>query len=110
MYLALFKDSEASFRQALDKSDIEYEAKKPKPGEVVAAGLIIEVVQTIATSGAIAAVLVAWLRARASRKIILTLEDNKVVHLEGYSIKEVQQVLPMVKSAAIIDTQPADKI
>lgn len=100
----LFRDSEASFLQALDEAGVEYRKHVPVPGVAMASGTAIEIVQTLATSGAIAAVLVAWLKARASRKIVLNTSTNEVVHLEGYSVKEVEALLPLVKSATAIDT------
>lgn len=109
MRIALFKDSEASFIRALDESGITYEARALNSGSVMASGTIIEVLQTIATPGAIAAVFVGWLKARASRKIILTLHGNKVVHLEGYSVEQAKELVPLIEHMAAIDTQPEEK-
>jgi hypothetical protein len=109
MRIALFKDSEASFLQALDDADIPYALLESKPNVAMAAGTMITVAQTVAISGAVATVLVNWIKARASRKIILTLQGNKVVHLEGYSTKQAQELLPLVEHLAAIDTQPAEK-
>ena len=100
----LFKGSEASFLHALDDAKLRYRKHEPAPGIVMASGTAIEIVQTLATSGAIAAVLVAWLKARASRKIILNTSTKEVVHLEGYSVREIEALLPLVKSATAIDT------
>lgn len=108
MRVALFKDSHASFLNALDEAGISYEELKPMPGQVMAAGSMVVIAQTTAIAGSIATVLVAWIRSRASRKIILTLQDNRVVHLEGYSVEQVQQLLPLVNHVTAIDTQPAE--
>lgn len=109
MRIALFRDSEASFVRALSEAGITYEARALNSGSVMAAGTIIEVLQTIATPSAIAAVFVAWQKARASRKIILTLRGNKVVHLEGYSVEQAQELIPLIEHVAAIDTQPEDE-
>lgn len=81
MRITLFKHSQVSFIQALDKARVRYEEEQPVPSQK-ASGALITIAQTAAVSGAIATVLVAWLRARASRKVILTLQDKRIIHLE----------------------------
>lgn len=107
MRVALFKDSQASFVQALDDAVVAYEELRVPPGQVMASGSMIAIAQTAAVAGAVAAVLVAWLKARASRKVILTLHDKKIVHLEGYSVEQVRELLPLVDHGTAIDTLPA---
>ncbi|WP_092704916.1 effector-associated constant component EACC1 [Rhodanobacter glycinis] len=108
MRVALFKDSQGSFTEALEDAGIPYEELRPVPGQVMAAGTLITIALTTAITGPIATVLVAWLRARASRKVMLTLRDKTIVHLEGYSVEQVQQVLELVEYATVIDTKPAE--
>jgi hypothetical protein len=108
--VALFKDSEVSFLQALDEAGIVYERAQPHAGSAMAAGTLVTVAQTAAVAGPVAGVLVAWLKARASRKVILSLHGNKVVHLEGYSVQQVKELLPQVEHMSVVDTKPADKI
>ncbi len=106
MRIALFKDSRASFLQDLSESGIIFEEIKPMPGSIMASGTYVAVAQTAAVASAVAAVLVAWLNARASRKVILTLKDKQIVHLEGYSVEEVKQLINMTETATVIDTKP----
>ena len=108
MRVALFKDSQASFTEALEDANIPYQELRPVPGQVMAAGTLITIALTTAITGPIATVLVAWLRARASRKVMLTLRDKAIIHLEGYSVEQVQQVLEVVEHATVIDTKPAE--
>jgi hypothetical protein len=109
MRVALFKDSEASFLQALEDADISYEKLSPPRDTVMAAGTMVVIAQTAAIAGSVATVLVAWVKARASRKVILTIQGNKVVHLEGYTVEQVKELLPLVAHMAAIDTQPAEQ-
>ena len=51
----------------------------------------------------LAAVLVAFIKARSGRKVIITQEDNTIVQAEGYSVGDLQQILKLAKSAAAID-------
>lgn len=106
MRIALFKDSRESFTKALDEVGVAYEELRVPPGQVMASGAMILVAQTAAVAGSVAAVLVAWLKARASRKVILTLLDKRIVHLEGYSVEQVRELLPLVDHGTAIDTEP----
>jgi len=103
--IALFKHSEKTFLQALDEAEIPYQEVRPELGQILACGAVVTIAQTAAVAGAIASVLVAWIRARASRKIILTLKDDTIVHLEGEPVDRVEELLPLVKRADVIDTE-----
>jgi Effector Associated Constant Component 1 len=107
--VTLFKDSQESVLQALNEAGISYEELRPVPGQVRASGAMVVIAQTAAIAGSIATVLVAWIKARASRKIILTLHGHKVVHLEGYTVEQVRELLPLVDHMTAIDTQPAEQ-
>lgn len=77
----------------------------------MAAGWAIEVFSAVKDAtpwGALAVVIVAWLRAKSSRKVIVTMNNNTVAHMEGLSVKEVAEVLEAAKSAAIIEVPPKD--
>ena len=55
-------------------------------GTVLAAGEVLEIVKALAglsLAPSIAAVVVQWLKNKASRKVILQTKENQVVHLEG---------------------------
>lgn len=106
MRIALFKDSRDSFIKSLDDAGIGYEELRAPPGQIMASGTMITVAQTAAILGPVAAVLVGWLKARASRKVILTLQDKRIVHLEGYSVEQVKELLPLVDHGTVIDTKP----
>ena len=108
MRIALFKDSRASFLQDLSEAGIDFEESQPIPGRIMASATYVAIAQIAAVSGAVATVLVAWIKARASRKVILTLKDQKIVHLEGYSAKEVEALLKITESVAVIDTKPIE--
>jgi hypothetical protein len=105
----LFKDSKASFLSELDRSAIEYSPVEAFSNSVMASGTLIAIAQTVASSTALAAIVVAWLKARASRKIIVTTEANEVVHLEGYSIADAEKILAIATRVAVIDTSSSNQ-
>jgi hypothetical protein len=49
-------------------------------------------------------VLVTWLRGRASRKVIVQTNEQMVLHIDGYSVKEVEKVLEKASSINAIQT------
>jgi len=100
----LFKDSTDSFLTMLDDSAIKYDSVAALSGQLIASGTLIALAQTVASSTAIAAIVVAWLKARSSRKIIVTTELHQIIHLEGYSLAEVEKILAVATQVAVIDT------
>lgn len=108
MRIALFKDSRASFLQELSEAGVDFEELRPMPGSVMVSATYVAIAQIAAVSGAVATVLVAWIKARGSRKVILTIQDKNIVHLEGYSAKEVEAFLKVTESLTVIDTKPIE--
>jgi hypothetical protein len=96
----------------LDEAAIGYRTRPYPPGRVVASGEIVEILKALgipSACGSLASVLIAWIKSRASRKVILQTDDKKVLHLEGYSVKEIEKLLPKTTSLTVIDTRPPDK-
>lgn len=94
-----------------DSSGIEYIQRPPDSGVVMNAGETIQLIKDISEAipwEAIAAVIIAWLKYRPSRKIIATTKDNKVVHIEGMDKKEFTLLLPSCKNLMVIETSKAD--
>ena len=91
-----------------DAAGIQYVRRRPEPGQVMNAGEWIEIAKASAPLAAIATVAVAWIRARASRKVIITLDDNTILHAEGLSVDEVERLLPKAKTIAALETKKPD--
>jgi len=107
--VALFKDSKESFLSLLKENDIAYTERTVRPGVVMAAGETIEIIKALGEASlfpALATVIVQWLRARSSRKIIVQTKDKQVVHLQGYSVSDAERVLKSAESFSAIDTEP----
>lgn len=95
----------------MDEAGVKYEWHTPKPQPGVIMNVTGEVLQFLEHSipwASIATVLVAWLRARSSRKIIVTTKDNKVIHAEGYSVEQFEQILAQAREATVIDTEKSE--
>jgi hypothetical protein len=82
----------------LDAAGVEYIRQRPPNGIIInAAGDIIQIIKGISDSipwASLAAVLVAWLKYRPSRKLIIRLKDDKIIHAEGLSVDELLRLLP----------------
>lgn len=109
--LSIFKDSEKSFLAALDAEGIEHGRVQTYTTQPQASG-IVETITAISEAmpwNALAKVIVEFINARKSRKIIITTEDNKIFHAEGYSIKEIQKILSLSVNITVIDTKPENE-
>jgi hypothetical protein len=47
--------------------------------------------------------LVAWIRAKAARKIVVTTKDGKVIHTEGFSVEQFEKILADAEEVTVID-------
>ena len=86
-----------------DAADVSYEERHPQPGVFMNAGEAV----IIATAfiSAVAGVLVAWIKYSPTRKVKITLPDNKIVQAEGRSVAEVEQLLRAAKQVAAMDVK-----
>jgi len=108
MRILLMGSASDDLPTALDAAGVRYERHSPKlqPGVIInATGEVLQFIGDGIPWAAIAACLIAWLRVRASRKVIVTTKGNKVVHIEGYSVNEVEQLLAQAKEVAALDTK-----
>lgn len=102
----VFKDSAASFTEALSENRVEFSRRIQLAEGPMAAGWIVDVFSAVKDAtpwGALAVVVVAWLKAKSNRKVIVTTKDDKVIHMEGLSVAEVIKVLEAAKDAAVIE-------
>lgn len=98
----LFKDSYEPFTELLAQNNIDFKERK-LPFKVMASSSIIEIIADASLWGALAIVLIAWIKSKAGRTVIVTTEDNQVVHIQGYSAKQVEKILESAKDATVLD-------
>jgi hypothetical protein len=102
----LFKDSFGPFLTLLNEHHVKFRLRETRAGVPMASSGVIEIVQAVGNAAmwaALAAVLVAFINSRRGRKVIITTKDDIVVHTEGLSPKELEQVLEHAKSLAAFD-------
>ena len=108
-----FKDSEKSFLQALDDENINYSKVVEFTKEPMASGnkygiFIDHLNIKLNPFHSLAKVIVRWIEARASRQVIMTLENHGTFMAKGYSVKEVEEILGKAVSISVIDSEKDD--
>jgi hypothetical protein len=105
--IQVFKDSFRPIVNLLNEHQVPYEMRMARMGVPMNSGETIEIVKAVgnvAVWGALASVVVAFIRAKAGRKVIITTEDKTVVHAEGYSVEQLAEVLKLAATVTAIDT------
>ncbi len=108
MKISLAGSGSETLLSDFDSSGVKYIRHSPPIGIFMnSAGDTIQILKDINEMipwGLIATVLVAWLKYRPSRKVIITQDDNKVFHAEGLSVEEIERLLPQSKNIMVIET------
>jgi Effector Associated Constant Component 1 len=102
----LFKDSFGPFLTLLNEHGIQYQMREVRAGVPMASGGTLELVQAVGNAAfwaSLATVVVAFINSRRGRKVIITTKDGTVVHAEGLSPSELEQVLQKALNLTAID-------
>ncbi len=103
----LFKDSFGPFLTLLNEHQVKYQMREVRSGILMAMPGVVEIIQAVgnvAMWGALATVLVTFIKSRYGRKVMITTKDNRILQAcEGLSPKELEQVLEYAKSLSITD-------
>ena len=108
LVITTFKDSETSFLQALKDANINYSKVAEFTQRPMASGHKFSVFGDIAEAmpwNALAKVIVAWIEAKSSRQVNMTLEGHGSIMAKGYSVEEVEKMLSKAVAISVIDTQ-----
>ena len=99
-------EAASAFCECLTQNGIEFEDRtpRPKPGQIFASGMeILSILGDATPYAALAAVIIAWLKANSRRKVIITTRDYKVIHIEGMSPEDIDRVLTSAKRVTMLD-------
>jgi hypothetical protein len=102
--IALSRYSYEPFVALLQEGGIDFIQRPPQVGITMNAGLEIAVA---AVTAGLVKVIVAFLKARESRRLIITTKGNKVVHFqaEGLNPSELERLSPQIQSMMVIQTK-----
>jgi hypothetical protein len=107
IHVNLFENGRSEFLSLLREHDIEFLERASLPGTIMNAGEVIEIINAV-PYGALALVLITWLRGRAARKVIVQADEKTIVHIEGYSVTQVEKLLAKARSVTAIQTEKDD--
>jgi hypothetical protein len=103
----VFKQSFGPFIALLNEHGVKYQIHQTRAGVPMAGSDVVEIVQAVGVASmwaGLAAVLVAFIKARTGRKVIITTKDQTVVHAEGLTASELKDILDRAASISVIDT------
>ncbi|MBN1556190.1 MAG: hypothetical protein JXA11_15725 [Phycisphaerae bacterium] len=108
LVISLVGEHSRSLLTDFDDAGVSYEERHPQPGVFMNAGDAV----ILAGASILAAtrVLVAWIKYSSTRKLMITLSDNKIVQVqaEGISVAEFEQLLKAAKQVMVMDTKKQD--
>ena len=103
MFISLLGKGSETLLHDFDAANISYVVHHPPVGVIMNAGETIEILQVVIPS--VALVVAAWINGRSSRKAILTMKDNKIEHLEGRTVEDIESLMKMAQKIMIIETK-----
>ena len=102
----VFKDSFKLILNLLNDNDVQYQMRENRSEMIQAASSgVIEVLTSAAMWGALATVIVTYIKSKSGRKIIITTKENEVIHAEGLTSKELENILDKAKSISAVDVK-----
>jgi len=108
-HVHVFGDSFGPIIALLNEHDVKYQIRETRSGAVMAASGVIELLQSAAMWGALATIVVTFIKSRNGRKVTITTKDNEVTHAEGLSQIELEGILQRSKSLVAIDPNKTSK-
>ena len=104
LQIHVFKHSFGPMITLLTDNDIKYQMRETRSGTVMASSGVIEVIVNASIWVSLASVIIAFIKAKNSREVMITTKDNKIIHAKGLDSKQLQSVLQQAKDVKAIDT------
>ena len=102
----LFKESFNEILELLNEHDVKYQMREVRMNVPIASGGTLEIIQAVgnvAMWGSLATVIVAYIKSRRGRKVIITTKDGTTVHAEGLSHTELNDLLEKAQNLTVFD-------
>lgn len=100
----VFKHSFGPMLALLNDNDVKYQIREVRAGTIMASSGVIEVVVNASMWVSLASIIIAFIKAKNSREVMITTKDNKVIHVKGLDSKLLHSVLQHAKDVTAIDT------
>ena len=114
MIISLLGIGSETLLSDLDSAGVKYIRHHPPAGVIINGPETIQIIKDISDTipwGTIAAILIAWLKYRPSRRIQVKLEDNKILHIgtEGLSVEKFKDLLLHCQNITAIETKKPEE-
>ena len=106
MVISLVGKHSVSLLADFDAAGVPYEVRDLTPPVYLASGEVVNLAEAVISAATV--VIVAWIKYAPTRKVMITLPDNKIVQAEGRSVAEVEQLLRAAKQVHVVDTRKSD--
>lgn len=100
----VFKGSFAPVLILLKEHNIKYQMHEFRSGTIMASSQVVEVIVNASIWASLASVVIAFIKAKNGREVMITTKDNKIIHAKGLDSKQLQAVLQQAKDIKAIDT------
>jgi hypothetical protein len=100
----VFKHSFGPMLTLLNNNNLRYQMRGHRSGTILASSEVIEVIVNASMWVSFASVIIAFIKAKNNREVIITTKDNKIIHAKGLDSKQLQAVLQHAKDVTAIDT------
>ncbi|MDF2183119.1 hypothetical protein [Neptuniibacter sp. CAU 1671] len=100
----VFKHSFKPILNLLKENGIQYQMREIRAGEIIASAGVIEIILNATMWVSLASVIIAFIKAKNGREVMITTKDNKIIHAKGLDSKQLQAVLEQAKDIKAIDT------
>ncbi len=99
----VFKNSYLPVTELLDAENLSWSMRQERSGVVMASSGVLEVALNAGAWVSIAAVLIAFIKARHGRRVMITTKEKEVIHAEGLTAKELEKILENAAWVTAID-------
>jgi hypothetical protein len=100
----VFKHSFGPITSLLNDNDVKYQMRETRSVRAMASSGVIEVIANPYIWVSLASVIIAFIKAKNSREVMITTKDNKIIQAKGLDAKQLQIVLQQAKDIKAIDT------
>lgn len=106
LVLHVFKDSFGPILELLNEHKVKYQMHMARAGTPMAASQAIELILHPAMWGALATIVVVFVKAKHGRKVTITTKEDEIFHAEGLTKEELEPILKRAKNLVAVDTKP----
>lgn len=102
----VFKHSFGPFINLLNEHDVKYIMREQRSAGPMAGPGVIEVLLSPYMWGALSTIIVAFLKYRNSRKVVIKMKDGESISAEGLTQEDLENILERATSITAIETKP----